>query len=284
MILDRIEEFGNTLVERAKNPFGGTLIVAWAIQNWELVYVIFNFDEATLLTGRIQTIKDYVSDAGACRLLWLPILYAFIAIISFLVLSTVSLMFFTLSSKWLKPFVFWLVDRNKLSTKEREQELLLMYNRMRKANETLQEEQRKEAAKIKELEATNATLGSHLSAKERELKDVEEKRSQEVRDLMSAYSKELVEEKEHVESLRSEVNSLKNLLAGTQSPCELFDGTWKNMWQTKSGNKGHEYFTIDINNQYLVNGQPAYSLHDFRYDSKQKALSFRKKRISDGQR
>lgn len=118
MLLDNLKEVASNIFERIKNPFGGTLIGIWLIINWKLAFIIFNFDASQNLHERILIIQNYLFAAGRKDLIWLPLFFTFVALISYLFFQHVSLTIFTFFQKWGRPFVFTIVDRNKIVDKK----------------------------------------------------------------------------------------------------------------------------------------------------------------------
>lgn len=53
--------FFDNLKQKTTNPFFGTLILVWAVRNWDLIYTLFNFDEDCDLADKKQFIRDYYS-------------------------------------------------------------------------------------------------------------------------------------------------------------------------------------------------------------------------------
>lgn len=117
MILENLRSAADNIVDRVKNPFGGTLIAAWCIFNWRLVYSIFSFDDDFKLINRVAFIQAYIDETPFSILIWKPIWYSFIIIVTYLILTHISLGVFTLFQKWVTPSIYWLLDRNKITDK-----------------------------------------------------------------------------------------------------------------------------------------------------------------------
>ncbi|HXP49403.1 MAG TPA: hypothetical protein VN922_05590 [Bacteroidia bacterium] len=112
-----LKDFRDNLLEKAKNPFAGTFIFTWVLHNWKLVFMLFNFDAGTKLESKTELIQAYISNSGAEKLLWLPIGYAFLAILMYLLLRSISLVIFESYAKWVKPTIYKMIDKNKIVEK-----------------------------------------------------------------------------------------------------------------------------------------------------------------------
>lgn len=75
--------------ERLKSPFGGAFVIAWLVVNWEKLFVLaFSKETAekrsSVFAGQMNNIDG----------LWLPLLYAGLGLVSYYVLSGLSVVLF----------------------------------------------------------------------------------------------------------------------------------------------------------------------------------------------
>lgn len=80
MNLTPINDFFSNVKEKITNPFFGTLIVVWLIDNWELVYTLFNFDNDCTLIDKKRFIWEYYQNRSALLDLFCNILYSITAL------------------------------------------------------------------------------------------------------------------------------------------------------------------------------------------------------------
>ncbi|MES2566215.1 MAG: hypothetical protein V4565_05080 [Bacteroidota bacterium] len=89
-----IKEWFNQTVEdldnRFRNPLILSFVIVWLINNWELVYMIFNFNANYSLNLKLLDLKFYLSSKDSCTLLWMPIGFAFISLFGFYVIGVAS--------------------------------------------------------------------------------------------------------------------------------------------------------------------------------------------------
>lgn len=77
--------------ERVKNPFILSFVLSWLINNWKLVYYIFQFDQTFTVYEKVDRILAEIgSSKSDYRLLTKPLLYAFIAIASYLLANGIA--------------------------------------------------------------------------------------------------------------------------------------------------------------------------------------------------
>jgi len=191
MILGRLKEFGENMMERARNPFGGTLIVSWLLNNWRLSYSIFNFDTDTKLDGRIKIIQDYIQSAGSHKLIWFPIGTAFIAVTSYLLLTSASRFIFLSFSKWITPGIYSIMDKNRVVMKSTYEDLKKAFINLRKEKEEADENLSRVYAEKQGLENNIAELESGKTAVERALVESEEANRKIQQDLIFEKDKEV---------------------------------------------------------------------------------------------
>jgi len=65
MIPESATSFWENVKTNAASPFFGTLILVVLFNNWELIFMIFIFDDNFSLHDKIQTIKNHFS--GNCK-------------------------------------------------------------------------------------------------------------------------------------------------------------------------------------------------------------------------
>ncbi|MEY4877000.1 MAG: hypothetical protein RL708_2149 [Bacteroidota bacterium] len=122
MFLDNFKDAFNGIIEKVKNPFGGTFIAVWIIHNWDFVYSLFNFDKDCERVDKLYIIENYIYTRGYCDLFWTPILWTFIGILFYLLFSYLSLAIFTAAERLIKSRILS-IDSKKIVSKERHNDL-----------------------------------------------------------------------------------------------------------------------------------------------------------------
>lgn len=286
MILDRIKDFSNNLIEKASNPFGGTLILSWMIHNWRLVYSMIYFDPGTNLNQRIELISSYLhkSDKSIdyANLLLQPIWTALVAVIAYQLLGSITQSIVSLFTNYVKPYLLSLVKDYHLVTKERHDSLNESFLGLRSEHEKARTNLALAYKEIKEQQETNIEIGTKYDELERERRSVMERHTAELTkkeeiilsnaDLITKVTNELEELKKSLE-----VNTSENLEV-------IFKGRWKNDYIMKDGSKGSEIFVIKDKNKYMVDGRTIFLLENIKVDNRNKIVSFEKIDINDSSR
>lgn len=162
-----IENLFKSIGERITSLFSITFVLVWIYFHWELVYSIVFFDSSTRLNSRIEFIKEYISLHGSLKLLWLPIGYTFIALFLYYIFNAISLAISTGYSRWLKPLVFNILDRNKIVDKDAHSELKSNYQKLQNEHEITKDT-------VSELRKVNESLTKVNEDLTKEINEVED--------------------------------------------------------------------------------------------------------------
>jgi hypothetical protein len=100
----------NILYERVTSPFYGTLVLAWIIWNWKIIYLTFFISESKIDSSKIDYIIAHYSDVN--HLVYYPIISTVLIITIFPFLSN--------GAYWLHlKFRKWKIDsKNKIEDKQ----------------------------------------------------------------------------------------------------------------------------------------------------------------------
>jgi len=171
-IVDFFSRIIEDIKERAKNPFNemnttpfaGAFAFFFIVCHWQLFFSILEFDSWETREVKIGVIKNYFENKKWWSdVVWPPIQYSFISILTFYAFNNLSLIVTILFTKWLKPLILFVFDRNKLVTR-RDMEAMEKVNRaVRNNNQRLQNT----------LEATEKLVEEHEQAKLAALNDLE---------------------------------------------------------------------------------------------------------------
>jgi hypothetical protein len=288
---DKLQEIYDGLKERLKSPFLLTFIVVWVIHNWEFVYALFTFNSEMPYINRVLFLKLYLKNHDTNQLLWFPILWAFLSIILYFVASFLSEGLNLLYNKWIRTWLYLIIDRNKLKT---EDDYNALEERRKNLQELVNDLRRKEEDASLKLKSTEKSLNEQIAGlysqvvevrKEKgeldemlKQKNIEIEAEREIRidmnnkaeknllaiDILKGQNQQLQAYKDWV--LLSQPDSFDNwekleelrkrgITQGSQKDREkfkeLFSGKWRNKFDDPQGIKGVEIFTLRDSNGEL---------------------------------
>ena len=267
-MLDSLKDIKDNIVDRIKNPFAGTFILTWLLHNWFLVYSLLNFDSGTSLHAKTDFIEEYIKNAGYWKLLWLPVIHAFAAIILYLLFTNLSYAIFMLSTKWAKPKIHQLLDRNSLI-------LRTVYNGLQTAFIKVQKEKEDAIANLSKVVEERTILEKSTGSLKSNITELEQG-SEALKAEIANKDKTISEQIEQVALYR---NMSEKTYEIPDDLSRIFQGHWRNDHIYADGTKGEEFF-IFSNSQYCIIDagglKPTFSLDMIRIDKKLKILHFRK--------
>jgi hypothetical protein len=288
---EKLQEIYEGLKERLKSPFLLTFMVVWTIHNWEFVYALVTFNSDMSYITRVSFLKAYLLVHDYDELLWLPLAWTFASIGLYFVATFFSEGINLAYSKWIRTWLYWLIDRNKLKTEDD-------YNELEERRKNLQELvfdlKRKEEDAALKLRNTESNLNKELS----DLRDkittiLEEKNAADK--LIENNNIEALNQKKRIDALIEQVEKTKlaadawqinakdlqtfkdwvnrnapELIDRFESRAdasfdklvnkqidkkrfqELFTGTWLNIYEAPDGTKGQEQFKLVIENGQIT--------------------------------
>jgi hypothetical protein len=129
---EKLQEIYEGLKERLKSPFLLTFLIIWTIHNWEFVYGLVTFGSITPFQNRTAFLKAYLIVHSYYQLLWFPLAWTFASIGLYFIGSFLSEGINLTYNKWIRTWLYLLVDRNKLKTEDD-------YNELEERRKKLQE-------------------------------------------------------------------------------------------------------------------------------------------------
>lgn len=311
---DKLQEIYEGLKERLKSPFLLTFIAVWTIHNWEFVYAFLTFNSDMTYINRVSFLKAYLIVHNYDELLWLPLLWTFVSIGLYFVGSFLSEGLNLIYSKWVRTWLYLVIDKNKLKT---EDDYNLLEERRKKLQELVFDLRRKEedaALKLKNVEESlKKTISEQrdeitkyltvstekervITEKTTEVEKIK-KESEDLKEKMGKINvdnKLLKEQYKELESFRlwtrknhatlfdtwqhSDANDkfATSPKANVQPKIkDIFEGNWT-LTYTKNGKSGSEKVSIDETNKYSANGKHAFDLTNTFLDPKTKTLRLSK--------
>ncbi|MGE4346896.1 MAG: hypothetical protein AB7D46_05720 [Flavobacteriaceae bacterium] len=103
--MEVINSFFNNVKDKLTNPYFGTLILVLLFHHWELLYIIFNFDDNVTLDIKLNSIKEYISiNISFQNLMW-DALWALILMLTGYLIIVITRSIVLWVEFWLMPFI-----------------------------------------------------------------------------------------------------------------------------------------------------------------------------------
>jgi len=287
MLFDSLKDFKETITERIRNPFTGTLILTWLIHNWDLVFMVFDFDKDSSLYEKSFLINQYIDKAGISGLLWIPIGLAFLAIILYLTLSNLSYIIFTWFSIWVRPRIYEFLNQNtKLVTKEAHDGLRRSFTDLQTENEVNKESLSKQYSQMREKDNTIQGLRGEIAVRDGQIKTMNEQNDLKIQELQRKIDAQKNETDELTRMNMSLYDNVREFNLDMGDTLEqIFKGTWKCEYKFVDGRgEGSELFIIRGDEYFVLNTDkvtmgPTFKLTDIIIDKKKRMVEFTKNRI-----
>lgn len=175
MIKELLNSTGHVVTERIKNPFIGSFILAWFYLNWELAILLVNLPEDADYKTKVDLIKVYLLE-NLYDVLLFPLLYSMIILISYGVISNITLIITSFFQKTLRPKILNLFDKNLIIEKRVYNDLKETYSKLLIDFDTLQQSyygisKEREELKAQLLKDTEKELEKIKAANENLLKE-----------------------------------------------------------------------------------------------------------------
>lgn len=103
--MEVINSFFNNVKDKLTNPYFGTLILVLLFHHWELIFIIFNFDDNVTLDTKLNSIKEYISiNISFQNIMW-DALWALILMLSGYLIIVITRSIVLWVEFWLMPFI-----------------------------------------------------------------------------------------------------------------------------------------------------------------------------------
>jgi hypothetical protein len=169
MIKDLLISFKDNIKTKSSNPFFGTLMIVWAIKNWNLIYSIFNFDSTLKLQDKIDFIIKHFSSLPFYKTLGNCIWDSFIIIIVSYILINLTRLISNFFEKVITPYVYKISDKSSIilkaeydKLKQEKEQLENKFEDERQNRLRIQADYDKLESKIKEQASLNSIKPDNL--------------------------------------------------------------------------------------------------------------------------
>jgi hypothetical protein len=260
--MEVIENIRDTITKRLKGAFGGTFIIVWAILNWKLIYILFNFDYDCTLNDKLTIIEDYNRHSYPWRLFLTPLLLTIASVFSYSVLNYITYSitsFFTLK---VRPSILKKIDTNTVVERERYTTLEKQFFELdtKYTNEKANFLRNLEA--IEQITKENNKLSIDIKSKQNEIDNLSKKSLEDTEKLRMTLNNQLQDLTNKLKEKESEIYKLKidSVLETSEiEPATLFAGKWEKSFLTPDNRQGKEQFTISGDN-YIINGKAYFDI------------------------
>ncbi|NMH28065.1 hypothetical protein [Flavobacterium silvaticum] len=154
----------STFKARAKNPFFGTLAFVWFIRNWDLIFMMFNFDSTMKLDERMDRLCRYFDSRNFWQEAGINVAFAIGAMIVGYILLLVTRWLSTFFEYRLTPYVVRTADSNLVIEKRRFDDKVKQL--FQKTDELEKEREENDELKDKNAELKKANLKLEYDLKE----------------------------------------------------------------------------------------------------------------------
>lgn len=104
--------------EKSRNPFFGAFVATWIIRNWEIVFIIFNFDSGFNLNKKLELIRTYLESRPNGDF-WFTIVLTFGVIFLGYIFLNLSRFISNIFEKIITPNIYkWTVGKSSIVLKE----------------------------------------------------------------------------------------------------------------------------------------------------------------------
>lgn len=162
MIQDVLNSFKENFNQKTQNPFLGTFIIVWIIDNWKFFYSLFYFEPEIKLQTRISIIQSYFKNYGISDILQ-TIFFTFVTLVITYTLLSLSRLIISFFDKIVTPKIYKITDKSSIVLKTDFQKIQIELERLetkvRNERETrikLQEENEILEKRILELLVSNS--------------------------------------------------------------------------------------------------------------------------------
>lgn len=252
--MEWIENIRDTIAKRLKGAFGGTFVIVWAVFNWRLIYILFNFDKDCTLNDRLLIIEDYIRHRYPCQLFFTPLLLTIVSVFTYSILTYMTYAITSFFSLRIRPFILKNIDKNTVVERERYTTLEKQYFELdtKYTNEKANFLRNLEA--VEQLKNEKNKLSIDFNSKQEELNNLTKKSQEDTERLRSELNYQLHELTNRLREKESEIYKLKIdtvILTSEIEPSALFAGKWEKSFLTPDNRLGKEQFTI-LGNKYLI--------------------------------
>jgi hypothetical protein len=103
--MEIINSFFSNIKDKLTNPYFGTLILVLLFNHWELIYVIFNFDDGLILENKLTFIENYITENMTFLSVFFDALWALVFMLSGYLIIVLTRSIVLWVEFWLMPFI-----------------------------------------------------------------------------------------------------------------------------------------------------------------------------------
>src|SRR5688500_11861442 len=131
-MLEKFKEFRDTISERVKSPFIGSLMITWGIWHWKVLAYLIYSEENLTISSRVAKVQDYLSQQNTCTLLWYPIFTTIGVLLGYSILNALGLGIKLMYDNWVSQYLQMLFNNNNITPKWKYDKLKRQYTSTQK--------------------------------------------------------------------------------------------------------------------------------------------------------
>lgn len=261
---------------RFKNPLILSFILVWLYKHWSLVYKVLTFDNRIDVNDRVAQIECYIQKQGWCNMVFNPIIFAFLSLLSFYIIGVVAqLMKLYLGVK----LPAYLMAKNDDSTYV----LRTKYNSEKNKIKILIADSEKVNNENNTLRIINKELNTNIEKSTNEIFRLGEEKKELSKNILSnehiKSNFELTSSYLLLEMIKITENKFKSIVFPKEMESNNFkitNGNWDIETKSSYFEKVSSYSTFIYNESLISQTNDVYvgEMVDFRFDKRNKLLNY----------
>ncbi len=232
--MEVINSFFKNVKDKLTNPYFGTFILVLLFHHWELLYIIFNFDENVSLDVKLKSIKKYISINITFESVMYDALWALILMLAGYLIIVITRSIVLWVEFWLMPFITGKIINKNVVKKEE-------YDKAVKEREEYFDQYEEQRENVRTFSKTIDEQTEQIKEKDKNLLEQTKTISLTVKELESTKS-ELEKSLNDASSKADKIESLNDSLAELQK--------YNNYITDKASKFEHLHFSEENRNFY----------------------------------
>lgn len=206
--MELINSFFNNVKDKLANPYFGTLILVLLFHHWELLYIIFNFDDNVTLDIKLNSIKEYISiNISFQNLMW-DALWALILMLTGYLIIVITRSIVLWVEFWLMPFITGkIINKNVVEKDE--------YDNVVKEREEYFDQYEEQRKNVRNFSKTIDEQTEQIKQKDKDLLEQTRTISEKIKELdltkskLEKSSNEAINKSKELEIVKNSISELK---------------------------------------------------------------------------
>jgi hypothetical protein len=130
-MLEKFNDFKNTLFERIKSPFIGSFMITWSVIHWRVLLLLLYNQDNLSLKDRIANIESYLKLNDYSHLITKPILITLCVLLCYNLLNAVGLFIKLLYDNWISLYIQRFLHNKSIVERSKYDELKKEFERIK---------------------------------------------------------------------------------------------------------------------------------------------------------